>query len=159
VDQWRLLRLADKVASGDVVYLWQAAREEAVLGWGAVEGEPYPDPSDPRNFRVPVRYENRLSEPLTRTALRDDARLQHLSILRSPQGANFTVTTEQAVILNRMMRSRDPAVGAGLYPPWVRRCCSTPSWQSEPTRSVPFSTRPAGWRSGRKHWRPFGTST
>lgn len=120
VDQWRLLRFVDRVGYGDVVYLWQAAREEAILGWGLVEGDSYADPSDPRHYRVPVRYQNRLREPLTRTVLRNDARLQHLSILRSPQGANFTVTIEQAVILNQMIRSPDsePPPDPAPFIPW-----------------------------------------
>ena len=69
---WKLLRLEEKVAEGDVVYFWLAGSEEAILGWGVVEGEPYANPEDSGHHRVPVRYQVKLSNPLTRTMLKKD---------------------------------------------------------------------------------------
>ena len=106
-ERWRLLRFEKKLRIGDPIYFWQAGSEEAILGWGVVEGEPYIDTDNPKQHRVPVRYKVRLSEPLTRTALQNDQWLWSLSILRSPEGANFAVTTEQALALNRILRSQD----------------------------------------------------
>ena len=42
-ERWRLLRFEKKLRIGDPIYFWQAGSEEAILGWGVVEGEPYID--------------------------------------------------------------------------------------------------------------------
>ena len=60
-----------------------------------------------------MRYEVRLGKPITRTALKNDRWLWALSILRSPQGTNFSVTTEQALVLNRMLRDKDQSAPPG----------------------------------------------
>jgi KAP family P-loop domain/EVE domain len=129
-DNWMLSRDVDVIKPGDVAYLWQAQQEESLFGWAMVNSGPFEDTDDTENqvaqsagadaqtaqpptrrYKVELLYQVAFPNPLTRTQIRQDPRLQNLAVLRTAHGTNFPLRAAEAVALNALIRDQ------GFTPP------------------------------------------
>jgi len=108
---------ADEVAAGDKVYLWQSGPDAGILGTAIVEDQPTirrmdeavarfaknPDGLIDPQLRVALKIVSKLIHPLLRRDLANVPALQDLSILRAPQGTNFSLTPLQAKTIDELI--------------------------------------------------------
>lgn len=108
---------ADQIAEGDKVYLWQSGPHAGIVGVATVDGLPSIRTIDEaaRRFvrdgsglteaqlRAPLRVASRLPQPLLKHELANVPALLDLTILRAPQGTNFSLTPLQAQAIDDLI--------------------------------------------------------
>ncbi|WP_019601994.1 P-loop NTPase fold protein [Teredinibacter turnerae] len=98
---WTVSRFISQYKTGDIVYLWQAGDGAGIYGYGRITGETFVDGAG--NSRVPVRYEQVLSQPVRREQLLANTGFRGLTILRNATGTNFRVTLDEVCLLNDLV--------------------------------------------------------
>ena len=115
---WTVSRYSDRIAIGDIVYLWKAGENRGIYAVAEVVGEPSartPFPVDDPYWlgdrsgteqRCMLEISQRLlSQPLMLPEL-EDRGLGSLSILRQPAGTNFAVSPAEAAVLAQIASTR-----------------------------------------------------
>ena len=120
-----------KIASGDRIFFWVSGQDSGIVGTGTVIEPPaerqdfawersfYRDGAD--SFGQPhiaVRYEigGSLSSRLPKAELMEHATLQNLTILRAPQGTNYSLTTEESDAIEELLAKVRPRDNGGATP-------------------------------------------
>jgi len=118
---WSTSQHASEIERGDRVYMWEAGPEGGVQATGHVLDKPSrrpelpaeaqyrkkPDPSrEAERPRVLVSVDHLVDPPLLRRELVSVPGLSTLSILKFAQGTNFTVTPNEAEILEDLLKDR-----------------------------------------------------
>ncbi len=110
---WAVNQYKQSINPGDAVFVWKSAPEAGIVALATVLSVPavmeqdglqfavQPDKFDKPSLRVLLRIEDVYPVPLSRDVLK--ARLPDLSILQSPQGTNFAITPEEAVVIREML--------------------------------------------------------
>jgi hypothetical protein len=118
---WLTTRYRKHMKSGDRVYLWEAGPEGGVLAVGTVAAEPAIRTNDEwqmqfardrarfqvPDWRVVIRIDRVLPEPITRPEMENHAVLKTLDILTFWQQTNFRVSSEQDRALADLIRERE----------------------------------------------------
>ena len=109
-EYWNLNQHWKKIKKGDRVLIWISGEQSGIYALGKIVTEPekrpdsdkgisyWSDPRDGRKIRprVIVRYDELFFDnPLLKLFLQYDPALWNLSVIRSPRGTNFPVTTEE----------------------------------------------------------------
>ncbi len=111
-EPWVLSKYREAVNVGDIVYFWRGGRQPGFWGWGFIVEPPQSgfSKANSDDVRVPVLYQERFRSPLSKNELisldEESGNLSGLMILRSPQGTNFKVTTNEAIYLNQLLERR-----------------------------------------------------
>jgi len=84
-DFWLVKQLRDDLRTGHKVILWQAGNEGGVYGFGAIARKPYKTHGE---WRVDIRYEPLLKQPVFKRELRRHPLLRKLGVLKMPRGRN-----------------------------------------------------------------------
>jgi 5-methylcytosine-specific restriction enzyme B len=119
---WVVRRYKDKIAPGDRVFVWEAGAESGIVATATVisapaciedspgEAELYPQGPPPgfqgKQLRAAIEIEKVLNPRIRKTELLRHPLLKDLSIIRSAQGTNFSVTHDQAIQLEALAGSR-----------------------------------------------------
>ena len=114
---WGARQHRSEIKKGDLVYFWQSGPDSGILGKGIIATDVgHHDQTDEHWATKPADESTHqgvligdievFEDPVLRSELREDTRLSELSILRSPQGTNFTVTADQACILEVLTAQR-----------------------------------------------------
>lgn len=111
--RWRVTKFKDRIRSGDDVYVWLSGSEGGLVARGTVitnpnlmgnapEEVPYmlEEPEEEKRLSVAIEIHSVLDHPISRVTLKDHATLSSLSILKQPQGTNFSLTDIQAESLD-----------------------------------------------------------
>jgi hypothetical protein len=107
---WLTTRYRNEIRSGNCVYLWEAGPTGGIRAIGTVIAEPAIRTDDDwelqfardrarlqvPDWRVVIRIDQILSQPVTRRELEDHPILKTLDILNFWQHTNFRVSPEQA---------------------------------------------------------------
>lgn len=114
---WSVNQYKQSINAGDSVFVWKSGDGGGIVAAATVLTAPsmveqdglqfavQADKFDKTALRVRLRIDDLYSEPLSRSVLM--ARLPDLSILQSPQGTNFAVSPEEAVIIREMLSTRE----------------------------------------------------
>jgi 5-methylcytosine-specific restriction protein B len=114
---WTVRHEATRAAVGDRVFIWRAGREAGVVALGTIIEEAVDRDISPDELpylldterlgglqaRVKVRIDQRLDEPLLRTAIAAEARLKDLMILRFANYGTFKLAPHHAAALVEMI--------------------------------------------------------
>jgi len=113
-EAWEINAYRDEIQAGDIVYFWRSSGDEAIFGWGEVAREGSGDKPALKagRDRIAVEYKEPFKEPIPREAIRADADLADLNILRQPSGTSYRVTTIEALALSRMVEGHTDDVNA-----------------------------------------------
>jgi predicted RNA-binding protein with PUA-like domain len=86
-----------KMKEGDRLFVYHSGAEKAVIGTAKVAGAAYPDPSqsDPKIVVVDVVPEGRLANPVTLAAIKAEASLAEMPLVRMPRLSVVPVTADQ----------------------------------------------------------------
>src|SRR4029077_9024470 len=118
---WSTSQHASEIAPGDRVYMWEAGPNAGIQATGEVLDRPslrpefpaetpYRKKADPsgetERVRVLVRVDQLVDPPLLRTELMSIPALSALSILKFSQGTNFSVTPNEAEVLEGLLKDR-----------------------------------------------------
>lgn len=105
VADWELNQYRDRIRAGDAVFLWNTGNADNLLGWGRVADihQPTREGDSPR---VSVEYVARFDRPLSRDEMAGEPFLEALTILRTPTGTNFRLTTLEARRLVQLIGDR-----------------------------------------------------
>jgi 5-methylcytosine-specific restriction enzyme B len=113
---WSVNQFKQSITTGDSVFVWKSGEDGGIVAVATVLTGPsmteqdglqfavQPEKFDKAGLRVRLRIDAAYTEALSRSALM--ARLPDLSILQSPQGTNFSVTPEEAVVIREMLSNR-----------------------------------------------------
>jgi hypothetical protein len=128
---WVVRQHKEKVKSGDLVYIWQSGSSSAILASGTIQNDPgligriegqdqYVKTSgafEQDELRVTVRIDNVFSKPIRKEAIANHPILSSLTILKSPQGTNFSITDEQSMAIKELMgiAQEDPITSVVSY--------------------------------------------
>jgi hypothetical protein len=116
---WLVATHKDRIAPGDEVFIWKSGTDGGILAEATVLATPamMEESEESMRFvidsekfngpqlRVPLRIDQALARPLSRSVLKEDPRLEDLSILKFSQGTNFPVTEEQAMVIHELMKA------------------------------------------------------
>ncbi len=116
---WTVNQHKNDIQKGDQVYIWVSGKHAGVIARGTILTDPKEmeesqeeaqfnktEQGSTMDLRVLLEIEERIEPPLLSTELKNDTVLKSLTIIKSPQGTNFLLTTEQAVALeSRCQRS------------------------------------------------------
>ncbi len=116
---WSVATHKDRIAPGDEVFLWKSGSEGGIIAEATVLASPAMMEDSENDLRfaiesgkfsgprlgVPVRIDRVLTRPLLRSELKNEPRLEDLSILKFSQGTNFPVTTEQATVIRELINA------------------------------------------------------
>ena len=109
----------NKIRCGDRIYFWVSGKDSGIVGTGTVIEPPakrqdfeWERPfyrEDANRFaqsHIAVQFEvgGTISKRLTKAELMEDATLQNLTILRAPQGTNYSLTKEESDAIERLLR-------------------------------------------------------
>jgi 5-methylcytosine-specific restriction protein B len=117
--RWSVRQHQNDIKQGDIVYIWQSGSDSGILAKGVATSNPTMMPDDEKSkafvlspdaftdneLRVNVEIKEILEEPLTKAMLKDHPILNGLTILKAPQGTNFSLTPEQAHSINELISS------------------------------------------------------
>lgn len=110
---WSVNQYKQSISPGDAVFLWKSGPEAGIVAAATVLTAPamieqdglefavQADKFDKPGLRVLLRIEDVYPVTLSRGVIRE--RLPDLSILQSPQGTNFAITPEEAVVIREML--------------------------------------------------------
>lgn len=124
--RWVVKQYADRIESGDRVFIWRSGQDAGIIAVGGVTTSPAeldPDPDEEKYVKdeerlgskalsVRIRIVEILDPPLMRSEIRQESTLANLSILRGPQGTNFAVSSKEAEAIDKLLRK--PNVRAPL---------------------------------------------
>jgi hypothetical protein len=116
---WLVKRYANEISVGDRVYLWESGRDGGIVGVGEIVEPARTRPEleeerqfskDPSKFagnkpRCVVHISEVIDPILPRKRIQGDGRLKDLSILKMPQGTNFSVTPSQTSAIEDLLQS------------------------------------------------------
>lgn len=102
-DRWFVTRYRDEIKANDVVYFWLSGKSAGVYGWGYVIS-PEPSLALDGDYRTEVSYNTRFATPISKAPIVQQDGLKELHVIRVPQGTNFRVKPQEAVILNSLIR-------------------------------------------------------
>lgn len=107
------LRHLKGMRPGDGLLFYHSGAERAVVGLARVVDEPRPDPADDRgSWKVGVRPDRRLPNPVPLAALRADPALAELPMLRMTRLSVGPVTPIQWRAILRQSGAKPPTVAA-----------------------------------------------
>ena len=86
---------------GERCFVYHTGKERAVVGVASVDGEPYADADDPKLVVVDVRFESRLSRPVTLAQVKAEPSLAEWPLVR--QG-RLSVVPTPAEVWKRVMQ-------------------------------------------------------
>ena len=126
---WSVNQYKQSITAGDAVFLWKSGSEAGIVASATVLTAPtvmdqdglqfavQADKFDKPGLRVLLRIEDVYPLTLSRDVLK--ARLPDLSIVQSPQGTNFSISPEEALVIREMLtppeRDEDEvAAGIGI---------------------------------------------
>jgi len=141
VDSWLLRQHTDEVADGDIVLLWTAGEHAGIYATGSIVGEKFTrareewEPADapPESLAIGYRLARILVDrPILRRDLINHPVLKDLSVIRQPQGTNFSVTEQQWEALRPMIEA----------PSYVR---TTPLQSVNPPNDLDWLIRETFW--------------
>jgi hypothetical protein len=110
---WRMTRHAEEIAEGDGVFLWVSGSTGGLRAVATVDSPVVEDAKDGDPFirdqealsqkmkRVGIRFDDG-SRLVPRDVVRSAPGLKDLGVLRSPQGTNYPVTSDEAQVLLRL---------------------------------------------------------
>lgn len=99
---WVVTRYKSRIREGDVTFFWQAGKVAGIKGWGIV-ASPVSE-SDSGTPEVQTRVEANFLDPVPRDRVRAVPELSDLTVvMQGQQGTNFSVSTEQASGLARLI--------------------------------------------------------
>jgi MoxR-like ATPase len=115
--KWCVRQHKKDIKAGDTVYMWKAGSDAAILAIGTVLTDPadIPEDEEAKEFvisnkefedietRVVINIDKVLDEPIRKDTLIKHPILSQLSILKSPQGTNFLLKTEEASALRELI--------------------------------------------------------
>jgi predicted RNA-binding protein with PUA-like domain len=79
------VRAIREMKPGDKVFLYHSGGESAVVGLAVVDGEPRPDPRDPKSWVAELRFVARLDPPLTLAEIKGSGRFGDWELVRQPR--------------------------------------------------------------------------
>jgi hypothetical protein len=112
--RWTATRYRSRMSVGDLVFLWRGGDTaiRGVYGWGRITGATHEIASSGGENRVPVKYERRLDQHISISAIRSDARLGNMQILNLPVGTNFQINLSEAqALVSHMPTDYRPKLG------------------------------------------------
>lgn len=117
LEEWKLSRYKTEVGIGDPIILWQSGPMAGIYAIGEVVSETRPrtlkpdegDAGAAEDLGVDVRYRTILPEPILRTALVNHPVLSNMAVLRSPQGTNHRVTSEEWQAIQSLLSPAGPS--------------------------------------------------
>ena len=109
-DTWLVTRHWDKIAPGDIVFLWESGKEARICGVGVIVDYPSTRTKDKRFIRnhkmlggrkrrVGFEILKAVEPVVSREDVESYRALASLSIIKAPQGTNFPVTSDEAEAL------------------------------------------------------------
>ena len=121
--KWSVRQHKKDIKTGDTVYMWKAGSDAGILAIGTVLTDPedIPEDEEAKEFfisveefedietRVVINIDKVLDEPIRKDALLKHPILSQLRIIKSPQGTNFLLTSEEASALRDLiMEKKEP---------------------------------------------------
>ena len=111
--RWSVRQFKNEIHAGDLVFIWVSGSDGGVVAHGTVASDPAmmedaaddipfyrdPVPENTEELRVEVEITRAFDPPVSRSVLLDEPVLRSMSILRAPQGTNFSLTSEEAKVL------------------------------------------------------------
>ena len=90
--------------TGDLALVYHTGKERRAVGLAKIASEPYPDPKAGSSSLtvldlVPLK---RLASPVTLEAIKDEARLKEMVLLRIPRLSVVPVSPQQCEVLKKM---------------------------------------------------------
>jgi MoxR-like ATPase len=130
---WLVNQHRDVIRRGDQVFLWRSGPNAGIVAVATVLQDPALLPENeldkqfdraPLKFegeqlRVRLRIDRKLETPLPRSLLISAPELKDLSIIRSPMGTNFPVTSEEAGTIAALIGAATPVPKPGHERVWV----------------------------------------
>ena len=114
---WSINQYKQSINPGDAVFVWRSGAGAGIVAEATVLSGPsmmdqdgiqfalQADKFDKQALRARLRIDKVYPAPLPRDIL--IARLPDLSIIQSPQGTNFAVTPEEALVIREMLAAQD----------------------------------------------------
>jgi hypothetical protein len=126
---WEIRQHKDKIEKGDSVYIWRSGKEAGVIAVAEILSDPKempldereasyinsPDEFSPRALRAPVRIRQVLENTILKEELTNHQVLSDLTILKSWQQTNYSLTPKQAEALEALVSTK-PAPTNPEYP-------------------------------------------
>ena len=100
---WLVSRYRDRMAIGDIVYMWRAGEESGrgLYGWGTIQSEP--EYHEDWGWGIAVQYAKRFPLHISSNVIQGDPALASHLLFRMPIGTNFTVSDTQAVAIRNLV--------------------------------------------------------
>ena len=106
-DDWSVNRYRAEMRPGDRVVLWESGERASILALGELLSSPKqrdnPPPYVNTDWAVDYRITRVLDRPITRDDCLDHPVLRLMQVLRSPQGTNFRVSSQEWAAIEDMM--------------------------------------------------------
>jgi len=109
---WRATRYEAEIKVGDIALLWQAGKKAGIYALAKITGPCFKASEEEflaaeymkrGDMLAPIQIYEVLDDPLLKTTLKDHDLLQDLHVIRSPQGTNFRVSSEEWTALQALL--------------------------------------------------------
>lgn len=100
-NDWQVTRYRGEVQPGETVIYWKAGEHQGIYGLGKIISNPYQRPNG--DWVVDMEYLGHLKQPIYHDEFVDHPVLSQMHIMRSAQGTNFHVTSEEWKTIEPML--------------------------------------------------------
>jgi hypothetical protein len=92
-DYWEISQNWKYMNRGDRAILWQAEPDAGIYAFAELAEKPYPSTESEAGWRVDIKYEPLLKQPIFKSDLIEHPILRDLLIIRMPHGRNPTLVS------------------------------------------------------------------
>lgn len=119
---WLVNQCKDFIRKGDTCLIWMSGKNAGIYAVGEVLTDPeysmdsdnetdywqYEGDKNKRRLRVKFTYKTKIADtPVLRSEIMKIPELKQLSILRQAQGTNFPVTSEEWLVISKLIEQKD----------------------------------------------------